>query len=47
LDDLLAEYQDLIDKIRGHSQNLEDEVLKISDSLSNFEEKVGEMKISD
>ena len=47
LDDLIAENQELIDNIRKHSQNLEDEVLKISDSLSNFEDKVGDMKISD
>ena len=45
--DLVAEYEDLINNIKQHSQNLEENVATISDSLANFESKVGEMKISD
>lgn len=45
--DLIAEYDELISKIKQHSQDLEEEVSTISDSLTNFESKVGDMKISD
>lgn len=45
--ELQEEYDDTIDKIRQHSQNVEDDILKTSEALNHFESKVGDMKISD
>ena len=46
-EEISAEYEDIISKIRQYNQNLEDDIQNISESLNKFESKVGEMKISD
>ena len=47
LEDVLTEYQELINSIREHNQIIEDVVENVNEQLGNFEHKVGEMKVSD